>query len=122
MSEADRRFQRFVVDPDAFRSQRIRKKGLLGSILGWKLCSLRDISNAGALVITHKLLTMGTPVMIELETNDGESMTLSGEVVNIALDHGSCHFRLGIKIMQPEAQSSEGRFLSNLDSHFQPSL
>ena len=122
MSESQRRFQRYTLSPGAFTSQRVRGTGLLGSIKGWKVCRVKDMSVAGALLLTKQDHYLGAGIEIELSTVEGQKLIFKGEVVNLGKDHQTNDNKLGVRIESPKAGSSEAKFVEGLEKRFKPSL
>lgn len=121
MSESDRRFQRYVLAPDAFTSQRAKGAGLSWLIKGWKDCRVKDMSAAGALLLTKQDFSLGDKIEVELTAKEGQRMVFQGEVVNLGKDHNAGLNKLGIKLGHPTSGSVEERFLEGLEARFRPS-
>jgi hypothetical protein len=122
MSESERRFQRYDLNPGAFSRQRVKVSGFIGSLKGWKDCRVKDMSTAGALVLTKQVFLLGDHVEVELTTVEGIRLVFSGEVVNLSKDHSTDESKLGISLGKTAPASSEGIFLSGLSSRFRQSL
>ena len=100
-------------------SQKIRSKGALLRMLGWADCRLRDISIAGALILTEKKFGIGDKISIKLSPKADAELVFEGEVVNCSKDPRTGHFQLGIAIQPPAARSHEESFFNKLESIFQ---
>lgn len=122
MSEADRRFQRYALTPGAFSKQRVKACGLLGALKGWNTCRVKDMSAAGALVLSKQILCLGDKIVLELTKIDEVQMLFNGEVVNLGKDHTSGLNKLGVRIAPPAAGSAEALFLEKLQELFRPSV
>lgn len=118
MSESDRRFQRYNVSAGSFSNQRVKVEGFLGSLKGWGGCKVKDMSEAGALVLTKRLLSMGDTVIIEMTPRGGVPMNFRGEVVNIGTEHVSGWAKLGVRLITPGQGSREMTFLETLSDHY----
>lgn len=122
MSESERRFNRYVLTPGAFSQQRIRGKGLIGSLKGWKECRVKDMSTAGALVLTKQVHNLGDEIEVELVPVGGVRMVFEGEIVNLGKDHHSNENKLGVRMESPQEGSPEHKFLNSLQARFESSL
>lgn len=121
MSESQRRFQRYNLNPNAFTRQRVKSAGLIGSLKGWRECRVKDMSAAGALILTKVDFMMGDKLDIELMTTEGARLVFKGEVVNLGRDHLNNDTKLGISISKAEAGSPEAGFLNDLERKFKQS-
>lgn len=120
MSEAQRRYQRFIVSAGALKRQRVRAASIMGKLKGWKDCKVQDISQAGALVLASSIFDMGDAVQVELLPSDDEAIIFDGEVVNLGREHATGQYRLGIRLNTPQPGSAEMRFLDTLSERFRP--
>lgn len=118
MSEAQRRFQRFIVSAGAFKGQRVKAAGMFGLVKRWGECKVHDISQAGALVLSKTTFDMGDAVVIELEPIDGTVMRFDGEVVNLGREHSSGLYKLGVRLLAPKPGTTEMEFLDTLEQRF----
>lgn len=118
MSQSERRFQRYTLTPGAFSRQRLRGTGLLASLKGWKDCRVKDMSTAGAQVLTKQEHYLGTQIEIELVTVEDARMVFKGEVVNLGKDHTSDESKIGIKLNAPMPGTAEASFLESLERMF----
>ncbi len=118
MSESLRRFQRYSLPPGALKSQRIKVPGVVGTIKGWSDCMVKDVSVAGALILSKTLQKLGDKIVLELTPHQGEPMLFQGEVVNLGKDHNSGMHKLGIKLFEPKAGSEQSSFLETLSERY----
>lgn len=121
MSESERRHTRYALSPGEFTRQRLKGCGMLGSIKGWKDCRVKDISSAGALLLSKAEHYLGDNIDLELTATDGSKLVFRGEVVNLGKDHSTNENKLGIKLEQPNAGSREVRFMDSLQARFKQS-
>ena len=121
MSESERRFQRYVLAPDPFASQRAKGTGLTALLKGWKDCRVKDMSAAGALLLTKQEFSLGGGIEVELTEKSGNRLVFKGEVVNLGKDHHTNLNKLGVRLDVPGEGSLEARFLAGLESRFKPS-
>jgi hypothetical protein len=121
MSESERRFQRYVLAPDAFASQRAKGTGLTALLKGWKDCRVKDMSAAGALLLTKQEFSLGDGIEVELTEKSGNRLVFKGEVVNLGKDHHTNLNKLGVRLDVPGEGALEARFLAGLESRFKPS-
>jgi len=122
MSQSERRFQRYTLTTGAFSRQRLRGTGLLGSLKGWKDCRVKDMSTAGAQVLTKQEHYLGAQIEVELVTIEDTRMVFQGEVVNLGKEHNSNENKIGIKLDAPRAGSAEASFLESLGLKFKASV
>ena len=122
MSESERRFQRYDLNPSAFSRQRVKVMGFFGALKGWKDCRVKDMSTAGALVLTKQELLLGDSIEVELTTVEGSKLVFKGEIVNLGRDHMTSESKLGVRLDQTTAASSEHIFLNELNSRFRQSV
>ncbi len=122
MSESDRRFQRYVLTPDAFASQRVKGSGFSWLLRGWKDCRVKDMSAAGVLLLSKQDFSLGEGVEVELTAKDGQRMVFQGEVVNLGKEHNAGQNKIGIKLGATSSGSAEERFLERLAKNFRPSM
>lgn len=118
MNASNRRHTRYSVPEGALVSQKIRSKGALARMLGWADCRLRDISIAGALILTEKKFGIGDKISIKLSPRKDAELVFEGAVVNCTKDPRTGHFQLGIAIHSPAERSPEESFFNNLESVF----
>ncbi|HBO2935331.1 TPA: PilZ domain-containing protein [Pseudomonas aeruginosa] len=121
MSESERRFQRYVLAPDAFASQRAKGTGLAALLKGWKDCRVKDMSAAGALLLTKQEFSLGDGIEVELTEKGGKRLVFKGEVVNLGKDHHTNLSKVGVKLSEPGNGSLEAQFLGSLESRFRQS-
>ncbi|MFL1449382.1 PilZ domain-containing protein [Pseudomonas tritici] len=121
MSESQRRFQRYDLNPAAFSKQRVKAAGLIGAFKGWRDCRVKDMSAAGALVLAKVEFMMGDKLEVELTTLEGTRLVFKGEVVNLGRDHSSHETKLGITLGKTTPGSSENSFLNELERRFKQS-
>jgi len=122
MPESLRRFQRYTLAPDEFTQQRLKNRSFFASLMGWKECRVKDMSEAGALILTKHQLGLGDEVQLELSPRQGAKMVFEGEVVNLGIDHATKVNKIGIRLTGPRGGTTEANFLSNLEACFKPSL
>jgi hypothetical protein len=120
MTHSDRRHTRYVVPDGAFTHQEIKRNGLMGSLSGWGVCKLKDMSRAGMLLMTDKKLTIGDTILIKLTMKGGRALTFSGGVVNASSDHSTGKIKVGVSITNPPGESAEADFLAGLGDNFSP--
>ena len=118
MSAAARRHTRYTVPEDAMRTQQIKTKGLFGGLKGWSDCRVRDLSAAGALVLSDKKLDIGDHVLMRLSLRKGWDLEFDGKIVNCGTDVASGKYKLGVSIDEPSEETSEHRFLRDLNQTF----
>lgn len=118
MNASNRRHTRYTVPEGALVSQKIRSNSVLARMLGWADCRLRDISIAGALILTEKNFGIGDKISIKLSPRKDAELVFEGEVVNCTKDPRTGHFQLGIAIQAPLAKSPEESFFNKLESIF----
>lgn len=121
MSESERRFQRYALTPGAFSRQRVKALGFIGSLKGWKECRVKDMSTAGALLLSKQEHYLGDKIEVELQTVEGVTMVFRGEVVNLGKDHTTSQHRVGVRLEAPEPGTSEALFLDGLQTRFKES-
>ncbi|MPQ69318.1 PilZ domain-containing protein [Pseudomonas sp. MWU12-2323] len=121
MSESERRFQRYALTPSAFSRQRVKALGFIGSLRGWKECRVKDMSTAGALLLSKQEHYLGDKIEVELQTVEGRTMVFKGEVVNLGRDHATSQHRVGVRLETPEHGTSEAQFLDGLQTRFKES-
>jgi hypothetical protein len=80
------------------------------------------MSEAGALVLTKRMLSMGDTVTIEMTPRGGIPMNFRGEVVNIGTEHVSGRAKLGIRLFTPGQGSREKTFLETLSEVYMVSV
>jgi hypothetical protein len=118
MNASNRRHTRYSVPEGALASQKIRSKSFIARLLGWGDCRLRDISIAGALILTEKKFCIGDKISIKLTPRKGAELVFDGEVVNCTKDHKSGHLQLGIAIQTPAPRSAEETFFNQIGTVF----
>lgn len=118
MDASGRRHTRYTVPEGAMRSQKIKEKGLLGGLLGWADCRVRDLSIAGALILTNKKLGIGDQILMKLTPKLGNDLEFAGSVVNCTTDQSSGKYQLGIALAAPSTNTGEHHFLHNLSVAF----
>lgn len=121
MSESDRRHARYQVHEGAMLSQDIRTLGLLGKLVGWSSCRIKDLSLAGAMVLTERKIAVGGQVEIMLVGKSGQRIILPGKVANVGRDERLGKYKLGVCLHVPDKKSNEWKFLQSLPELFQPS-
>lgn len=119
MNASSRRHTRFVIPEEALPSQKIKGKGLLGGLLGWADCRVRDLSIAGALVLTGKRKGIGDPIELRFTQRNGKELQFGGKVVNCGIDHRTGKFQLGISLTEQLPETAEYAFLHSLSQTFQ---
>nr|WP_192963281.1 PilZ domain-containing protein [Pseudomonas fluorescens]CEK42077.1 hypothetical protein PQBR57_0124 [Pseudomonas fluorescens SBW25] len=122
MSESERRHTRYALSSGEFTRQRLKGCGFLASLKGWKDCRVKDMSSAGALLLSKTEHYLGDQIDLELTAKDGSKLVFRGEVVNLGKDHGTNEHKLGIKIDQPKAGTCEGLFMEGLQAKFKQSI
>lgn len=100
------------------RTQQIKTKGLFGGLKGWSDCRVRDLSFAGALVLSEKKLDIGDHVLMRLSLRTGWNLEFDGKVVNCGTDLMSGKFKLGVSIDEPGQETTEHSFLRDLNQTF----
>ncbi|MBM5458999.1 PilZ domain-containing protein [Pseudomonas sp. P66] len=118
MTASSRRHTRYVIPEGALLSQKIKGKGLLAGILGWAECRVRDLSIAGALILTDKKMGIGDSICMRLTRARGEELEFEGKVVNCGTDHRSGKYTLGISLSEQLPNSQEHVFLHKLAEVF----
>lgn len=118
MNASNRRHTRYSVPEGALASQKIRSKSLIARVFGWGDCRLRDISIAGALIMTEKKFGIGDTISIKLTPRKDGDLVFDGKVVNCTKDPRTGFFQLGIAIHPPLSQSAEEGFINRLESVF----
>lgn len=118
MGHSDRRHTRYALPDILFVSQEIKQQGMIGSLLGWGQCHIRDISYAGMLLTTAKRMTIGDKITVKLNFKSGEELSFRCNVVNASTDHGTGNLKVGVCILEPERDSPEGVFLTTLGDKF----
>ncbi|MGK8984438.1 PilZ domain-containing protein, partial [Pseudomonas aeruginosa] len=93
---------------------------VLGFLAGWGDCRVRDISYAGALVLTDKKIGIGDQVLLRLTEKDGGVMDFEGTVANCSKDPITHQFRVGVALSEPEADRREKGFLLQLQDRYRP--
>lgn len=121
MSESERRHVRYALPSGEFTRQRLKGRGMFGSLKGWKDCRVKDMSSAGALVLTKAEHYLGDTIDIELTGTNGSKLVFSGEVVNLGKDHAANLNKMGIKIVPPQGSSAEAKFLAGLQTSYKQS-
>jgi len=119
MSASARRHTRYTVPMDAMRTQQIKSKGLIAGLKGWSDCHIRDLSYAGALVLSDKKLDIGDQILMRLSLRSGWDLEFNGKVVNCGTDILSGKYKLGVAIDEPSSETTEHRFLQNLGASFE---
>lgn len=114
MNASSRRYTRYVIPEGALASQKIRSKGLVAGLLGWADCRVRDLSVAGALILTEKKKGIGDPIAMRLTERNGTELHFEGKVVNCGTDHRSGKYQLGISLFVQSPESKEYAFLHGL--------
>lgn len=123
MSESQRRFQRYAVQAGSLSSQRYKEAGVLGFLRGWTDCKVTDLSHAGALVVSSKMLDMGSVLAIEITPkSSGDKLTFHGEVMNIGREPKQGTYRFGVKLFTPERGTKELLYLEQLPTIFKESV
>ncbi|HHH9441278.1 TPA: PilZ domain-containing protein [Pseudomonas aeruginosa] len=122
MTAANRRFTRYAIPEHSMHKQEIKIKGVLGLLAGWGSCRVRDISYAGALVLTDKKVGIGDRVVLRLVEKNGAEMTFDGSVANCSKDPITKQFRLGIALIEPGSGRRELGFLQELKDRYRPVL
>lgn len=92
--------------------------GIIGSVLGWGPCHIKDISYAGMLLTTTKRMTIGDKITVKLNFKTGVELLFTCNVVNASTDHGSGDLKVGVSIVEPGGDTPEGAFLSGLGDKF----
>lgn len=118
MTVTDRRYTRYLVNDGALKSQLIKQLGIFGLLGGWGECKVRDLSLAGALVLTKRKLGIGDRIELKLVGRDGVEMRFQCAVANASSDHKFGGFKLGVSISEPAHGSPEHQFLTSLSSIF----
>lgn len=118
MNASDRRHTRYVIREEALLSQKISGKGLLAAIRGQVDCRVRDMSVAGALVLTSRKYGIGDVIDLELTERSGRELRLGGKVVNCGIDALTGLNKLGISLSAPRSGTPEHAFLEQLASSF----
>lgn len=118
MNASNRRHTRYTVPEGALASQKLRGKSLVARMLGWGDCRLRDISIAGALILTERKFGIGDKLNIKLTPRKGAELVFDGEVVNCTKDSKSGHLQLGVAIQAPAPMSAEEAFFKEIGSVF----
>ncbi len=122
MSHVDRRHTRYSIPEGEVKRLQVKPQGVMSMFSGWADASVRDMSEAGMLVMTEKRMTIGDGVSVRLELKDGSELSFNGEVVNASTDHVSGKKKLGISINEPAGGSDEGLFLKGLSERYLPSI
>ncbi|QHF00570.1 PilZ domain-containing protein (plasmid) [Pseudomonas cannabina pv. alisalensis] len=118
MNASSRRHTRYVISEGALLSQQIKGKGLVAALLGWADCRVRDLSIAGAMILTEKKKGIGDPISMKLTQRNGDELQFEGKVVNCGTDHRSGHFQLGIALNEQAPETREHIFLHSLGDSF----
>ncbi|EKT4529643.1 MULTISPECIES: PilZ domain-containing protein [Pseudomonas] len=118
MTASSRRHTRYVITEGALLSQKIKGKGLFAGLLGWDECRVRDLSIAGALILTDKKKGIGDSICMKLTQNNGKELEFEGKVVNCGTDHRSGKYTLGISLSDQDPSSHEHIFLHKLAENF----
>lgn len=118
MNASSRRHTRYVIPEGALASQKIKSRGLVAGLLGWADCRVRDLSIAGALILTDKKKGIGDPIAMRLTEKNGTELNFEGKVVNCGTDHRSGKFQLGISLLEQAPDSKEHAFLHGLATSF----
>ena len=121
MSESERRHIRYALSSGEFTRQRLKGSGMLGSLKGWKECRVKDISSAGALLLTKTEHYLGDFIDLELISLDGSKLLFRGEVVNLGKDHTTNQHKVGVKITTPIPGSGEAIFLNGIPARYKQS-
>ena len=100
------------------RTQQIKTKGIFGGLKGWSECRVRDLSSAGALVLSEKKLDIGDHVLMRLSLRTGWDLEFNGKIVNCGTDVTSGKYKLGVSIDEPSEETTEYRFLRDLNKTF----
>ncbi|AGL46042.1 MULTISPECIES: PilZ domain-containing protein [Pseudomonas] len=120
MTAANRRYTRYAIPENSLQKQQIKTRGVLGFLAGWGDCRVRDISYAGALVLTDKKIGIGDQVLLRLTEKDGGVMDFEGTVANCSKDPITHQFRVGVALSEPEADRREKGFLLQLQDRYRP--
>lgn len=120
MTAANRRYTRYAIPEQSLQKQMIKTKGVLGLLAGWADCRVRDISYAGALVLTDKKIGIGDQVLLRLVEKSGDEMIFEGVVANCSKDPISHQYRVGMALSEPEAGKREMGFLIGLQDRYRP--
>lgn len=118
MTVTDRRYTRYLVNEGTLKTQHIKQLGIFGLLGGWGECKVRDLSLAGALVLTKRKLGVGDRVELKLVGRDGVEMRFQCAVANASTDHKFGGFKLGVCITEPAHGSLEHQFLTALPNLF----
>ncbi|NVL48649.1 PilZ domain-containing protein [Pseudomonas syringae pv. actinidiae] len=118
MSESERRHTRFVLPMGEFSRQRVKGRGMFASLRGWKDCRVKDMSSAGALLLTTAEHNLGDFVDLELTATAGSKLVFRGEVVNLGKDHATAQNKVGIKLDHLKTGSNEANFLASLQARY----
>lgn len=121
MSESERRYTRYALPAGEFTRQRLKCCGIFGSLKGWKECRVKDISSAGALLLTRTEHYLGDFIDLELVSSDGTKLLFRGEVVNLGSDHSTNQHKVGVKIATPSPGSGEAIFLNGIQNRYKQS-
>nr|CAM96091.1 hypothetical protein pQBR0059 [Pseudomonas fluorescens SBW25] len=107
-----------MISEGALLSQKIKGKGLVAGLLGWADCRVRDLSVAGAMILTEKKKGIGDAISMKLTQRNGDELQFEGRVVNCGTDHRSGNFQLGIALSDQAPDSREHIFLHSLGESF----
>lgn len=118
MSESERRHTRYALSSGEFTRQRLKRCGMLGFLKGWKECRVKDISSAGALLLTKTEHYLGDLIDLELLTSGGIKLLFRGEVVNLGKDHSTNQHKVGVKITTPTPGSGEAIFVNGIQTRY----
>ena len=118
MSESERRHTRYALSSGEFTRQRLKRCGMLGSLKGWKECRVKDISSAGALLLTKTEHYLGDFINLELLSSGGSKLLFRGEVVNLGKDHSTNQHKVGVKIATPTPGSGEAIFVNGIQTRY----
>ncbi len=105
-----------------FAAHWIKLLGILGLLSGWGECRVRDMSLAGAMVLTERKFGVGDKVELKLLGRDGVQLRFICAVANASRDHKQGGFKIGVSIAEPQAGSAEHQFLTKLPVLFAAAL
>lgn len=122
MNASNRRHTRYTVAESSLADQKIRSQGLFKGLLGWSDCRIRDLSIAGALILTSKSHGAGDKIYMKLTLRTGEELVFLGKVVNIGTEPRQGGYRLGVALDDVKPDTAEYEFLHDLASVFAISI